>query len=246
MGIDPTKMDTGIAQLRSTGAQQKQPNSTTDFARLLEDTYNPALSQENSSIKAAAMIHQAQLQMLTGLFTDEGADQDSPLLSALESGSPYSMLGQRRSQNIDKYRIQQSEPSLLPAAKGSGRGEIDQLISQVAERYNLSEDLIHSIVTAESAYNPQAVSPVGAQGLMQLMPATAEDLGVNDSFDPAENLNGGSRYLKQLLDKYAGDIDHALAAYNWGQGNVDRHGLGKMPEETRNYLAKIKGMLARG
>ena len=115
----------------------------------------------------------------------------------------------------------------------------------MAKQYNLSEGLIHSVVATESAYNPQAVSPVGARGLMQLMPATAADLGVTDSFDPQQNLNGGTRYLKQLLDKYDGDLDHALAAYNWGQGNVDRHGLEKMPDETRNYLAKIKGLLER-
>lgn len=80
---------------------------------------------------------------------------------------------------------------------------------------------------------------------MQLMPETAQELGVQDSFDPFQNLLGGSKYLKQLLDKYDGDLDHALAAYNWGQGNVDRHGLEHMPEETRNYLAKIKGFLEK-
>ena len=72
-------------------------------------------------------------------------------------------------------------------------------------------------MAAESAYNPAAVSPVGAQGLMQLMPETAEELGVQDSFNPGQNLLGGSKYLKQLLDKYDGDLDSALAAYNWGR-----------------------------
>ncbi len=75
---------------------------------------------------------------------------------------------------------------------------------------------------------------------MQLMPATAEELGVNRPFDPEQNVMGGTRYLRQLLDRYEGDLDHALAAYNWGMGNVERRGLEQMPRETRNYLAKVK------
>jgi soluble lytic murein transglycosylase-like protein len=125
------------------------------------------------------------------------------------------------------------------------RGDIDKLIDRVAGHVSLASALIRSVVEAESAYNPQAVSRAGAQGLMQLMPETARELGVRDSFDPEQNLAAGSRYLKQLLDKYEGDLDHALAAYNWGPGNVDRHGLEKMPEETRKYLSRIKNMLAK-
>ena len=75
------------------------------------------------------------------------------------------------------------------------------------------------------------------------MPGTAQELGVKDSFDPMQNLLGGSRYLKQLLDKYDGDLDHALAAYNWGPGNVDRKGLEQMPRETINYLARVRGLM---
>jgi len=77
------------------------------------------------------------------------------------------------------------------------------------------------------------------------MPATARELEVTDSFDPQQNLLGGSRYLKQLLNKYEGNLDHALAAYNWGQGNVDRKGLGQMPQETRDYLVKVRQELTK-
>jgi soluble lytic murein transglycosylase-like protein len=77
------------------------------------------------------------------------------------------------------------------------------------------------------------------------MPATARELEVTDSFDPEQNLLGGSRYLKQLLDKYDGDLDQTLAAYNWGQGNVDRKGLEQMPQETRDYLIKVREGLTK-
>ena len=125
------------------------------------------------------------------------------------------------------------------------RNDIERLIDQVAQKVSLAPELIRSIVAAESDFQPHAVSPAGAQGLMQLMPATAKELGVEDSFDAEQNLLGGSVYIKQLLKKYDGDLDKALAAYNWGPGNVDRKGLDRMPEETRNYLSKVKGMLKR-
>ncbi len=121
------------------------------------------------------------------------------------------------------------------------RDDIERLIDQVAEQVSLAPELIRSVVSVESNFQVQAVSSAGAQGLKQLMPETAQELGVEDSFDPQQNLLGGSRYLKQLLDKYNGDLDKALAAYNWGQGNVDRKGLEQMPRETRNYLTKVKG-----
>lgn len=120
------------------------------------------------------------------------------------------------------------------------RDEVEQLIDQVAQLVGLPAPLVRSVVSTESSFQPDAVSPAGAQGLMQLMPETAKELGIDNSFDPQQNLLGGCRYLKGLLQKYDGDIDHALAAYNWGQGNVDRKGLEQMPTETRNYIAKVK------
>jgi soluble lytic murein transglycosylase-like protein len=117
---------------------------------------------------------------------------------------------------------------------------MEHLIERAAARHGLAPDLIRSVIRTESAFDPRAVSPAGARGLMQLMPATAAELGVTDPFDPEQNIMAGTRYLRQLLDRYNGDLDHALAAYNWGMGNVDRHGLARLPEETRNYLLRIK------
>lgn len=111
-------------------------------------------------------------------------------------------------------------------------------IIQAAQKHGLSPNLIQAVIKAESNFNPQAVSSVGAQGLMQLMPETAKELGVIDPFDPVQNINAGSQYLKGLLQRYHGDIRLALAAYNWGMGNLERNPE-RLPEETKKYVAKV-------
>lgn len=117
--------------------------------------------------------------------------------------------------------------------------DFERMVDAAARRHGLDPALVRAVVAVESGFQPQAVSPKGAQGLMQLMPATARDLGVMDPFDPASNLDGGSRYLSTLVARYDGDLSKALAAYNAGMGAVARHGGVPPYAETRTYVNRV-------
>ena len=118
-------------------------------------------------------------------------------------------------------------------------GGIDEAIEQIAAQVALPSQLIHSVIKVESNYDPYAISPKGAQGLMQLIPATARRFGVANVFNPAENIQGGSKYLKYLLNLYGGNYALALAAYNAGEAAVARYGSVPPFPETRNYLILV-------
>ncbi len=143
---------------------------------------------------------------------------------------------------IASYEVPQSEGirTTRYVAPEKSRS-FDDLIDQHASRQGVRKDLVKAVIQVESGFNPRAVSNKGAMGLMQLMPATARELGVRNPFDPDENVRGGVAYLRQLLDRYDGDERLALAAYNAGPGAVDRNGQTVPPYvETRNYVSKVK------
>ena len=115
----------------------------------------------------------------------------------------------------------------------------DDIVVAHARRHALRPELVRAVIQVESGYNPLATSPKGAMGLMQLMPATARELGVRNAYDPEDNIRGGTAYLRRLLDKYDGNEELALAAYNAGAGAVDRYGHVPPYRETRDYVRKV-------
>jgi len=153
---------------------------------------------------------------------------------------PMIVFGSRdtgRTQAMFRERRRSGE---LSAARAIRRQELSPLIEAAASKYDLDPALLHAVIQAESGYNPGAVSNKGAAGLMQLMPATATRFGVRDRFDPQDNIEGGARYLSQLLDMFPRDLKLAVAAYNSGENTVKRFGNQVPPiAETQTYVERV-------
>lgn len=148
----------------------------------------------------------------------------------------------------DVYTVQGAPTYVAtrPVVSADATTAIEGIVREHAARQALRPELVRAVIQVESGFNPRAISPKGAMGLMQLMPATAQLLGVRNAFDPAENIRGGTVYLRQLLDKYDGNEELALAAYNAGAGAVDRHGRRVPPyRETRDYVNKVGSAAGR-
>jgi hypothetical protein len=147
--------------------------------------------------------------------------------------------GHNRTRAITTLAAPRTETVAVDTGRDSQR-DFDGLIVEHARLNGVRPDLVRAVVEVESGFNPVAVSPKGALGLMQLMPATARQFGVVNPFDPTENVRAGVAYLRQLLDRYDNDERLALAAYNAGPGAVDRHGQSVPPyAETRSYVEKV-------
>lgn len=137
---------------------------------------------------------------------------------------------------IQAAQQRQQAPSISGLSAGTS---MDRIFEEASQKYNVDVNLLKAIGKAESGFNASAVSSAGAVGVMQLMPATAKSLGVSNAYDARQNIMGGAKYISQLLDKYDGNVELALAAYNAGSGNVDKYGGIPPFEETQNYVKRV-------
>jgi soluble lytic murein transglycosylase-like protein len=151
----------------------------------------------------------------------------------LQEAGTASAAGTKTSSGTAQLR----RPALV--AEGKEKGNFDTIINSISAKYNVDPRLVSAVVQTESNFNPNAESSCGAQGLMQLMPATAKDLGVKDSMDPTENLDGGVHYLSNMLNRFNGNVSMALAAYNAGPGAVAKYGGVPPYQETQTYVQRV-------
>jgi soluble lytic murein transglycosylase-like protein len=222
--------------------------------RALENTDQ---SPVPTHLKTQALAETLNLQMLHTTLTlgDSSAektpqmfDRQSPQFQALvrayasnqsETSSQPASPAEKPTQLQELAEVTTSNSDRPPAVGVQGTQWLEAIIAKASNRYGVDSGLIKAVIKAESGFNPNAVSHAGAQGLMQLMPGTARSLGVDNSFDPEQNVMAGTKFLRDLLKRYNGNLDSALAAYNWGPGNVDRKPE-QLPRETRDYLARVK------
>jgi len=203
-----------------------------------KDIYTQMFDQELAAKMAgigdrsiAATIYRSMEKTLIGRLGAENGDEKAN----------NTIIPQRNYIDVKQEDIQTTRP-LGPASSVNENKEdstgYDRLIEKTAKKYNLNPELIKSVVMTESAGDPEAVSPAGAKGLMQLTDSTAAEMGVGNVFDPAQNIEGGTKYLKQMVDRF-GDLDKALAAYNAGPSRVEKYdGIPPYPE-TQNYVKNV-------
>jgi soluble lytic murein transglycosylase-like protein len=232
------------AEVRATGFSR----GLGGFADGLERSFSICLGMKkllklgliSSVLLAALPSFSAQVAILRNGFTIR--HERSDLIGAntrLYLGSDNTSFVDVPTAEIDHFEPDLTPPPAIAAQSPSSATSLQEAVLGSSERYRLDPDLVNSVIRAESGFNPRAVSPKGAQGLMQLMPQTATNLGVTNAFDPKANVDGGTRYLRELLERYNFDLVKALAAYNAGPQRVQRYGGVPPYYETRAYIARI-------
>jgi hypothetical protein len=249
---------------------RKTQDGLGSFQRILETQMAPAGSATGGANAAEVpdekslrkLIEIIRLRMLMdehmlGSMRDEGSDlslyQRFARWQMAGPGMPLPSAEQGKAAETvkpasEKPAQQAAEeiPSVVRVRKASERArQYEPVIQEASKTYGVDPELIRAVIRAESNFKNESTSPKGAMGLMQIMPETAKDLGIRDGYDPRENIMGGTRYLKGLLERYRGDVPTALAAYNWGMGNVERR-PDRLPRETRVYINRIQQFMGEG
>jgi soluble lytic murein transglycosylase-like protein len=188
-----------------------------------------------------ATIYELMINLLQKIEQDSSNKSDSTTNSGSASSTNSNIAAP--SANTTAASPSTSGSNVSGSAGASAQGSFASLVNQAAKKYNVNPQLVDAVIKAESNFNPNAVSSCGAQGLMQLMPATARGLGVTNSLDPAQNIDGGVKFLSGLLSRYNGNVRLAVAAYNAGPGAVDAyHGVPPY-QETQTYVSRIMSYL---
>ena len=230
-------------QLQDSSASARNLNEESAFESLIKEAIeNHSKSSAATGRPNSELLRQWSNQVMTTVnrhllesfnISSDSETKNSP---AIDWSSTLSL-------GLRLRELTKDDAKAVEKTRSDKDGALSDIIDKAAKTFQLPAKLIKAVIKAESNFNPKAVSPVGAKGLMQLMPETAKDLGVTDPFDPDQNVMGGSKYLRQMLNRYNGNLRMALSAYNWGPGNLERKGVENLPSETRSYLKRIAQLL---
>ncbi len=230
---------------QATTQASPSPPAGENFQNILKNLL-PDTQSASTASSAASSMNQEQLMLLVrALQIQMNSRLYNTLFNhSLESNALAAQVTKNYGGQIAHFAPDASNNSQKTPKNNTDHSNpnLDRIIQDAAQQFDVDANLIHSIIKAESHFNPSATSPKGAMGLMQLMPETAGELGVKNAYDARENVMGGTRYLKTLLDRYNGQVDLALAAYNWGMGNLEKK-PDKLPEETLAYIEKVRANL---
>ncbi|WP_088822329.1 lytic transglycosylase domain-containing protein [Acinetobacter apis] len=197
--------------------------------------------QRNCALCFIVLLHMISSAHAVSIYTYRNQDGGTLFTNQVQNNKTLTKMNVTYypDSNIHSYKNWgKSESAVLPSFS-QNKNKFDSIISSAAAKYQVPEGLVKAIMHTESSFNIYAKSPVGAQGLMQLMPATAKRFNVNDSYNPHENIHAGAKYLSILLKRFNGNTSLALAAYNAGEGNIHKYGGIPPFKETQNYVVRV-------
>jgi soluble lytic murein transglycosylase-like protein len=231
----------GIDRINTERFNKSAVNNQNIFSDILRNSLQETAGSTSSGTGLPALTKDQMALLVKNMQTQMNRQLFNIVFNTGEA-IKYSASGMlpEYAKEINTSFMEASKNRQVPPKNDANRSSFNLIIEKAARKYEVDPDLIRSVIQTESNYNPQATSSKGAMGLMQLMPETARDLGVKNAFDPEENIMGGTRYLKSLLERYNGKIELTLAAYNWGMGNLERNPR-HLPQETVNYISKVNG-----
>lgn len=225
---------------------RRRDNCTISFYNLLK-TRIKSIGSEADLYQTGHPLGKEQLQQLIEILKIQmnnylfnalsDGDEDNELSGFQIHGLNFPGIGNQAEPFVSK-----NEHALQETKAIQPQTHIDDIIDHASKKHHVDPELIRAVIRVESNFDANCTSPKGAMGLMQLMPETAKELGVKNCYDPVENIMAGTSYLKSLLNRYDGSVSLALAAYNWGMGNIERHPE-KLPTETRTYIARVNNLL---